>query len=91
MRARSYAHVSIVIRCNSARFVICWIADKQDRSMNALKSAMVGVKSDRPLVFNRMMVTLWLICLVATGCALIKLKQEVRQVLASTVLVGRRN
>jgi hypothetical protein len=57
--------------------------------MNALKSAMVDLKKELPQVFNRMIVTLLLICLVTTGCALIKLKQEVSQVLASTVLVGR--
>jgi hypothetical protein len=57
--------------------------------MNALKSTMGDLKRDLPVVFNRMMVTLLLICLVTTGCALIKLKQEVSQVLASTVLVGR--
>jgi pimeloyl-ACP methyl ester carboxylesterase len=57
--------------------------------MNALKSTMGDLKSNLPVVFNRMMVTLLLICLVTTGCALIKLKQEVSEVLASTVLVGR--
>jgi pimeloyl-ACP methyl ester carboxylesterase len=57
--------------------------------MHALKSAMVGLKKALPIIYNRMTVTLWLICLLTTGCALIKLKQEVSEVLASTVLVGR--
>jgi pimeloyl-ACP methyl ester carboxylesterase len=57
--------------------------------MNTLKSSMVGLKRGLPIVFNRMAITLLIICLDTTGCALIKLKQEVNQVLASTVLVGR--
>jgi pimeloyl-ACP methyl ester carboxylesterase len=57
--------------------------------MNALKSVIVGLKKALPIVYNRMTVTLSIICLVASGCALIKLKQEESQALASTVLVGR--
>ena len=56
--------------------------------MNELKSAMVRLKKALPIVYNRMTVTLLIIFLVTTGCILIKLKQEVSQVLASTVLVG---
>ena len=57
--------------------------------MQALESAMSGLKKGRPLVFNSMAATLLIICLAATGCALIKLKKENAEVLASTVLVGR--
>ena len=57
--------------------------------MSALKSAMAGLKKALPIVFNRTTVTLLIICLVATGCALIKLKKENAQGLASTALVGR--
>jgi len=57
--------------------------------MNALKSAMVCLKKGLPIVYNRMTVTLLIICLVTTGCALIKLKKENTEVLSSTVLVGR--
>jgi len=56
--------------------------------MNALKSTICGLKRGLPIVFNRMTVTLLIICLVTTGCFLVKVKKEVREVLASTVLVG---
>ena len=57
--------------------------------MTALKSAMVGLKNVLPIVCSRMTVTLLIICLVASGCVLIKLKQETAEGLSSTVLVGR--
>ena len=57
--------------------------------MNALKSTMGGLERGLPLIFNKITVTFLIICLVTTGCALIKLKKESTQVLASTVLVGR--
>ncbi len=57
--------------------------------MNTLKSTMGDLIKALPIVYKRMMVTFLFICLVTTGCALIKLKQEVNQALASTVLVGR--
>ncbi len=57
--------------------------------MNALKSTMGGLERGLPLVFNKMTVTFLIICLVTTGCALIKLKKENTKGLASTVLVGR--
>ncbi len=57
--------------------------------MNALKSAMDGLKRGLPIVFNRMTVTLLIICFSATGCFLAKVKKEVREYLASTVLVGQ--
>jgi len=56
--------------------------------MNALKSAMGGLKRGLPIVFNRMTVTLLIICFSTTGCFL-KVKKEVREYLASTVLVGQ--
>lgn len=57
--------------------------------MNTLKSAMVGLKKGLPMVYNKLGVTLLIICLVTTGCALIKLKKENTESLSSTVLVGR--
>ncbi len=57
--------------------------------MNALKSSMGGLKRGLPIVFNRMTITFLIICLVATGCFLVKVKKEVRESLASTVLVGQ--
>ncbi len=41
------------------------------------------------MAFNRMTVTLLIICLVTTGCFFANVKKEVRESLASTVLVGR--
>ncbi|MDM8516810.1 alpha/beta hydrolase [Desulfobacterales bacterium HSG16] len=57
--------------------------------MNKLKSAMVGLNKGLPTVYNKPGVALLIICLVTTGCALIKLKKENAQGLASTALVGR--
>ncbi|MGD8847914.1 MAG: hypothetical protein PVI54_20495, partial [Desulfobacteraceae bacterium] len=57
--------------------------------MKALKSAMGGLKKDLPRVFNRMTVTFLIICVSTAGCFLAKVKKEVRESLASTVLVGR--
>ena len=57
--------------------------------MNALKSTKGGLERGLPLIFNKITVTFLIIFLVTTGCALIKLKKESTQVLASTVLVGR--
>jgi pimeloyl-ACP methyl ester carboxylesterase len=53
------------------------------------KSAMGGLKIVVPMASNRMAFTLLIICLVASGCALIKLKKENTESLSSTVLVGR--
>ncbi len=39
--------------------------------------------------FKRWGIALLFICVVTTGCALVKLKQEVRESLSSTVIVGR--
>jgi len=57
--------------------------------MNPPKSVMVGLKNALPVVYNRMFLTLLMICLVAAGCALIKLKKDNTEGLFSTVLVGR--
>ncbi|MFC1858127.1 esterase/lipase family protein [Thermodesulfobacteriota bacterium] len=57
--------------------------------MNAPKTAMGGLKRGLPIVFNRVTVTLLIICFSTTGCFLAKVKKEVRESLASTVLVGR--
>ena len=57
--------------------------------MNVLQFAMIGLKKGLPRVYNRISVTLLIICLVTTGCALIKLKKEHAEGLSSTVLVGR--
>ena len=57
--------------------------------MNKLKSTMVGLNKGLPIVYNKLGVTFLIICLVTTGCALIKLKKENAQGLASTALVGR--
>ncbi|MFT5699829.1 MAG: pimeloyl-ACP methyl ester carboxylesterase [Desulforhopalus sp.] len=57
--------------------------------MNALKSVMDGLKRGLPRVFNRMTVTLLIICFSATGCFLAKVQKEGREYLASTVLVGQ--
>ena len=60
-----------------------------NRSTNTLKSAMGGLKRDVPIISNRMIITLLIFCLVTSGCALIKLKNENTESLSSTVLVGR--
>jgi pimeloyl-ACP methyl ester carboxylesterase len=39
--------------------------------------------------FIRLGVALFLICVVTAGCALVKLKQEVRESMSSTIIVGR--
>ena len=57
--------------------------------MNALKPAMGGLKRGLSLVFNRTAVTILVICLLTTSCALFKLRKETAEGLASTVLVGR--
>ena len=57
--------------------------------MNALESSMVGLNKSLLIVYNGMTVTLLIICLVTTGCALIRLKKENTEGLSSTVLVGR--
>jgi pimeloyl-ACP methyl ester carboxylesterase len=57
--------------------------------MNAIKTTMGSLKKGLPKVFNRVTVILLIICLATMGCALIKLKKENAESLASTVLVGQ--
>jgi pimeloyl-ACP methyl ester carboxylesterase len=59
------------------------------KSMEPSRSVLKGFHRGMSAIFNRISITLLLLCLVTTGCALVKLKKEVRQVLASTILVGR--
>ena len=47
------------------------------------------MKRGIPSISQRVGITLVIICLVTTGCALIKLKKEVNRSLESTVIVGR--
>ncbi len=48
-----------------------------------------GLNDRLPQSFNRMVIVLLIICIVAAGCTLAKLKEEVNESLASTVLVGQ--
>ena len=57
--------------------------------MRSLKSVMDDLKISLPLIFNTMGIVLLLLCFVTAGCSLIKLKKEVSESLASTILVGR--
>jgi len=57
--------------------------------MRTLQSAVVGLKKGLPALHTKLSLTLLIICLVTTGCALIKVKKENAQYLGSTVLVGR--
>ena len=50
---------------------------------------MNGLKRTLPIVFNKMTIALLIICFFITGCFFVKFKKEVREYLASTVLVGR--
>ena len=50
---------------------------------------MGGLKRDLPIVINRVTMALLIICFSITGCFLVKVKKEVRESLASTVLVGQ--
>ena len=56
--------------------------------MNFTSSATSGLKSGLPVGINRIMVLLLMISLSLSGCFLVKVKKEVREYLASTVLVG---
>lgn len=58
-------------------------------NMRSLKSIMNDLKTSLPPIFNTMSVVLLLLCFVTVSCSLIKLKKEVSESLASTVLVGR--
>ena len=57
--------------------------------MRSLKSVMNDLKTSLPPILNILSIVLLLLCFVTVGCSLIELKKEVRESLASTVLVGR--
>jgi pimeloyl-ACP methyl ester carboxylesterase len=57
--------------------------------MNALKIESCHLQRVVPIVFDKLAVTLLIICFSITGCFLAKVKKDVRESLASTVLVGR--
>jgi hypothetical protein len=57
--------------------------------MESQKPGMRCLNRGAPAVFNRIGISLLILFFITTGCALIKLKNENTQVLASTVLVGR--
>ena len=57
--------------------------------MKSVKSTIASLKIGIPSVSRRMCFTLIISCFVMTGCALIKVKNEVDVALKSTVIVGR--
>lgn len=57
--------------------------------MKLSNANMWSLKAGLPQNFYKVGVTLLVICFVATGCALVELKEEVNESLASTVLVGQ--
>jgi len=61
----------------------------KDRNMKSPKSVMNDLKTNLSPIFNRMSIILFLICFVTVGCTLVKLRKEVSEDLASTILVGR--
>lgn len=57
--------------------------------MKSPKSAMNDLKTSLSSLFNKMNIILLLICFVTVSCAMVKLRKEVSESLASTILVGR--
>jgi pimeloyl-ACP methyl ester carboxylesterase len=57
--------------------------------MNVLKSALGGLKRYVPFYPHGLVGTLLIVCFSTTGCFLLKVKEEVREGLASNVLVGQ--
>ena len=57
--------------------------------MKSLEVDMHGLKTDLNSSFKRMVFALLVLCFVATGCTLAKLKEDVAESLASTALVGQ--
>ena len=57
--------------------------------MKSLEVDMHGLKTDLNSSFKRMVFALLILCFVATGCTLAKLKEDVAESLASTALVGQ--
>lgn len=59
------------------------------RSLESFKTLISSFKKSLPAIFIRVLITLFLITFCMTGCALIKLKKEIKQSLESTVILGR--
>ncbi len=53
------------------------------------RTSAYGLTAGSLLNFKKLGIALFILCFVATGCALTKLKEEVSESLASTVLVGQ--
>jgi len=60
-----------------------------DRGMKSLRPVRGGLIRGSSAVFNRMSIVLLILCFASTDCALVKLKKDLSQGQASTVLVGR--
>ena len=65
------------------------IESLKDRNMKSSKFVMNDLKTSLSLFFNKINIILLLICFVAMSCAMVKLRKEVSESLASTILVGR--
>jgi uncharacterized alpha/beta hydrolase family protein len=61
----------------------------QDRRMNPQPSVMDDREKGLFEIFHGVAAALFIICLITSGCAMIKLKKEIARSLASTVLVGQ--
>ncbi len=57
--------------------------------MKFSRTSAYGLTAGSLLKLKKLGISLFILCFVATGCALIKLKEEVSESLASTVLVGQ--
>jgi len=57
--------------------------------MNFSRIITYGLTAESILNFKRLGIALFILCFVAAGCTLAKLKEEVKESLASTVLVGQ--
>ena len=53
-----------------------------------VKSLINNLKTNKPSIFQRVSIFLFIICFVPTGCALIKLKKEVKKSYESTTIIG---
>jgi pimeloyl-ACP methyl ester carboxylesterase len=57
--------------------------------MESLTSFINSLKAIKPSISQKMVITFIVTCLIATGCALVKLKKEVNKGLEATSIVGR--
>lgn len=57
--------------------------------MRFSRTSAYGLTAGSTLNFTKLGIALFVLCFVATGCALVKLKEEVSKSLVSTVLVGQ--